>query len=255
MNFGAKPFQFDIEGMIAEEREQRQFAILQSNIPSNACHNIVCSYLKHYGYAETLKAFDEESFQEQVKANEENPQNFGLEDRKKVRNMLFEGNVEGVRELLISKQPELSGAASPLNFQPLWRNAFYHLSVQQFIELMREDKYMEAVELSQSSLSLFYKESDEQDKHLKDVLALLAYKDPHQSPVGHLMTTSQRENVADVINTAMLEHNASPSSTKKTRNSKSVLEKLLVQLCRVQAEIRRRNDNKGEIFKLEHYAD
>jgi hypothetical protein len=260
VNFGAKPFQFDIEGMIAEEREQRQFAILQSDIPSNACHNIVCSYLKHYGYAETLKAFDEDSFQEQVKANEENPQNFGLEDRKRVRNMLFEGNVEGVRELLISKQPELADAGtppSPLNLQPIFRNAFFHLTVQQFIELVREEKSMEAIELAQTSLKQFHDQSDEQDKFLLDVTALLAYPDPKTSPVGHLLTTSQRETVADIINTAMLEHNASLSSTmvQKPRNSKSVLEKLLVQLCRVQAEIRRRNDNKGEIFKLEHYAD
>ena len=177
--------------------------------------------------------------------------------------MLFEGNVEGVRELLISKQPELAGsggansAPSPLNLQPLFRNAFFHLTVQQFIELVREEKSMEAIELAQTSLKQFHDQSDEQDKFLLDVTALLAYPDPKTSPVGHLLTTSQRETVADIINTAMLEHNASLSSTvvQKPRNSKSVLEKLLVQLCRVQAEIRRRNDNKGEIFKLEHYAD
>ena len=238
VNFGAKPFQFDIEGMIAEEREQRQLAVLQSSIPANACHNIVCSYLKHYGYADTLKAFDEETYQEQVKVNEENPQNFGLEDRKQVRNMLFEGNVEGVRQLLVGKQPQL---ADPNQSQPSnFGDAFFHLSVQQFIELLRQEKIAEAVEHARNSLSPFQGQSQEHDQHLQDVLALLAYKDPYTSPMGYLMTTSQRETVADVINTAMLE-------TK----SKAVLEKILTQLCRVQAEIRRRNDNKGENFKLD----
>ena len=112
--------------------------------------------------------------------------------------------------------------------------------MQQFIELLRQEKIAEAVEHARNSLSPFQGQSQEHDQHLQDVLALLAYKDPYTSPMGYLMTTSQRETVADVINTAMLE-------TK----SKAVLEKILTQLCRVQAEIRRRNDNKGENFKLD----
>ena len=226
VNFGAKPFQFDIEGMIAEEREQRQFAVLQSRIPASACHNIVCAYLMHYGYADTLKAFDEECFNEQSKTNEETSL-FGLEDRKKVRDMIFEGNVEGVRQLLIGK----SGGDEKM------KDAFFHLSIQQFIELLRQEKVEDAVEHARSSLSLF---QGHDQNLLQDVLALLAYRDPATSPMGHFMSTAQREKVADIINNHML---ASTSSA-------SVLEKILVQLCRVQAEIRRRNENKGEIFNI-----
>ena len=120
----------------------------------------------------------------------------------------------------------------------------FHLEVQQFIELLREEKVSEAVEHARSAFSSFQGHSDEMDQHLEDVLALLAYRDPSTSPMGYLMTTAQREAVADVVNNAML---------PKEDQGKSVLEKILVQLCRVQAEIRRRNDNKGEIFKLEHF--
>ncbi|QDZ21211.1 SPRY domain-containing protein [Chloropicon primus] len=253
VNFGAKPFQFDIEGMIAEEREQRQFAVLQSEIPANACHNIVCSYLKHYGYADTLKAFDEDSFKDQLRSNEENLQAFSLEDRKRVRNMLFEGNIEGARQLLIGRQPQLAHSQTETPFL----DAFFHLSVQQFIELLRQEKISEAVEHARTSFSTFQGHSDQIDQHLEDVLALLAYKDPYTSPMGYLMTTTQREAVADAINSAMLEASSNVptpyASSGGSKTSKSVLEKILVQLCRVQAEIRRKNENKGEIFNLEDH--
>mmetsp|Transcript_5724 Transcript_5724/g.14243 ORF Transcript_5724/g.14243 Transcript_5724/m.14243 type:complete len:478 (-) Transcript_5724:162-1595(-) len=294
INFGAKPFQFDIEGMIAEEREQRQLAVLRSRIPAHACHDIVCSYLKHYGYAETLLSFDQGAYTEQVAKDEETPQAFGLEDRKRVRNMLFEGDVEGVRQLLIGKQPQLaqlqedplavggsgSGHKGALPGEP-FGDAFFHLSVQQFIELLRQDKIGEAVEHARSSLSTFQGRSHQHDQHLQDVLALLAYKSPGQSPVGQFMSTAQREKVADIINTAMLESSATASASGSGSGSgsasamaakppapsaisrgvpapgssnggaaASILEKILVQLCRVQAEIRKKNDNKGEIFDV-----
>ena len=242
VNFGAKPFQFDIEGMIAEEREQRQFVVLQSKIPSNACHSIVCSYLKHYGYADTLRAFSgpqegappsagEDSAKDGEEAGRSASASFDLEDRKRARQLFLKGEVTEVKDLL-SRRPSM---------EP---QTLFHLEVQQFIELLREEKVSEAVEHARSAFSSFQGHSDEMDQHLEDVLALLAYRDPSTSPMGYLMTTAQREAVADVVNNAML---------PKEDQGKSVMEKILVQLCRVQAEIRRRNDNKGEIFKLEHF--
>ena len=139
-------------------------------------------------------------------------------------------------------------------------DALFHLSVHQFIELLRKDKVAEAVEHARSSFSAFQGHSEQIDRHLEDVLALLAYKDPFASPMGHLMTTTQRETVADVTNAAMLDASTEGSSASTAlggsggRGCKSVLELILVQLCRVQAEIRRRNDNKGEIFDLDQHV-
>ena len=113
---------------------------------------------------------------------------------------------------------------------------------------------------ARSSFSAFQGHSEQIDRHLEDVLALLAYKDPFASPMGHLMTTTQRETVADVTNAAMLDASTEGSSASTAlggsggRGCKSVLELILVQLCRVQAEIRRRNDNKGEIFDLDQHV-
>ena len=256
VNFGAKPFQFDIEGMVAEERDQRQQEVLRSTIPGQACHNLVCSYLRHYGYADTLKAFDADAFAQDTGPGQQNGEAFGLEDRKRVRTMLFEGDVEGARGLLVGRRPQL---AEPQADGP-FLDALFHLSVQQFIELLRKDKVAEAVEHARSSFSAFQGHSEQIDRHLEDVLALLAYKDPFASPMGHLMTTTQRETVADVTNAAMLDASTEGSSASTAlggsggRGCKSVLELILVQLCRVQAEIRRRNDNKGEIFDLDQHV-
>ena len=247
LNFGSRPFQFDVEGMIAEEREQRAAAIRQLEIPTSAPHNIVRSYLRHYGYADTLAVFDEKYFREEEGAgpssadgpsSEDAGKKFTLQERKRIRSLLFEGNVDEVCTLLAHKDCISKGS-----------QVHFVLEIQKFIELIREQKIPEAVEHARTSLSDF---RGQQAEALQEVLALLAYKDPMESPMAYLMGHNQREAVADIINAAMLSA-GSLGGTKD--NLKSVLEKLLLQLCRVQAEIRIRNDNKGEIFKLNHILD
>lgn len=60
VNFGKKPFEFDLEGMMLEENENLQSEIKKSSVTSKDIHWIVKRYLIHYGYASTLEAFNED---------------------------------------------------------------------------------------------------------------------------------------------------------------------------------------------------
>lgn len=57
-NFGSKPFTFDIENMILEEKREGIKSILCQPINYNSLHQIVHSYLTFHGYVNTLEAFE-----------------------------------------------------------------------------------------------------------------------------------------------------------------------------------------------------
>ena len=76
---------------------------------------------------------------------------------------------------------------------------------QQFVELIRRGSPDQALEFLQSSLSPFFKDPARFDQAiLQDVVALLAYEDPLQSPVRYLLQDQQRSDVADTLNHAIL---------------------------------------------------
>lgn len=57
-NFGAKPFRFDLEKHILQEKKTMTKEILGQSIDHYTMHQIVHSYLLFHGYAKTLEAFE-----------------------------------------------------------------------------------------------------------------------------------------------------------------------------------------------------
>ncbi|CAI5537464.1 unnamed protein product [Closterium sp. Naga37s-1] len=58
VNFGQKPFLFDVQGMVMDERAKVQRAIDRIPLSPHITHSIVRSYLLFHGYADTLAALD-----------------------------------------------------------------------------------------------------------------------------------------------------------------------------------------------------
>ncbi|XP_047178747.1 ran-binding protein M homolog isoform X2 [Vigna umbellata] len=58
VNFGQKPFTFDLKEFEAQERMKQQLKIEEISVPPNVSYGIVRSYLLHYGYEDTLNSFD-----------------------------------------------------------------------------------------------------------------------------------------------------------------------------------------------------
>lgn len=57
-NFGAKPFKFDLEKLIMEDKQESIQRILQQPIDHYTIHQIVHSYLLFHGYSQTLESFE-----------------------------------------------------------------------------------------------------------------------------------------------------------------------------------------------------
>ncbi|CAI5942359.1 unnamed protein product [Closterium sp. NIES-65] len=58
VNFGQKPFLFDVQGMVMDERTKVQRSIDRIPLSPHITHSIVRSYLLFHGYADTLAALD-----------------------------------------------------------------------------------------------------------------------------------------------------------------------------------------------------
>ena len=57
-NFGAKPFRFDLEKYIQEDKKAITQDILSQPLDHYTMHQIVHSYLLFHGYSQTLEAFE-----------------------------------------------------------------------------------------------------------------------------------------------------------------------------------------------------
>lgn len=245
VNFGKEPFRFDVEALVQDEREQQQAAVHSAQIPPADCHQIVRNYLLHYGYADTLAAFDQgagavgEASGTVLDRVEDGPEAANLGLRKRVRQHMVRGEVEAAQTIL-----EGMGLT-----QSSWETHF-HTSCQRYIELIRSGRISEAVQFAQSTLSGLRGHSPELDEVLHNVVALIAYEDPLDSPLRHLLSMGQREVVADVVNGAML---AAASGDGAGTAPQAVLERLLQQLVAVHHEARACNGHQGEVFRLKDH--
>ncbi|BDA46674.1 Ran-binding protein 10 [Coccomyxa sp. Obi] len=294
VNFGASPFAFKLDAMLEEEREQQEAAVQSIPIPAGVTHRLVREYLLHYGYADTLRAFDaaagttedapqlgSSSWSERDAAAMET-----LWQRQAIRQHMMAGDVESANTLLMQHFPELvvsKGGARPD------LDVYFYVNCMQFIELIREDRIEEAVIFAQASLSpmrgLLTHRNRAYDAMLHDVVALLAYENPMDSPLAGLMHLAQREAAADVVNSAILAATAAkladanrptegPSkapaqlptepkpqvfsaltaSLQRTGpDCTAAVERLLQQLVVVQNELLVANNGLGEPFRLSQH--
>ncbi|GIL69885.1 hypothetical protein Vretifemale_659 [Volvox reticuliferus] len=215
VNFGQKPFVFDLEGMLAEEKAAQRAAVDRIPVSSGVTHKLVRQYLLHYGYKETLCAFDEaaglarEAQQQPAAAAEGAAMSAPSADpadaasalvlRSRLRKCLLAGDVDGALALLAAQCPVVladSGRFGEVHFQ---------LACQKYIELVRCGRVEEAVLFAQSTLSQLRGPSAASvESSLRDVVALAAYQNPEASPLAHLLGRGQRDAVADAVNAAVL---------------------------------------------------
>lgn len=250
VNFGQRPFAYDAEALVQEERERRQRAVESVLLPANTSHSIVRAYLIHYGYHETLTAFEtatggscppEEGGPLEDGNGMLEDDMYALDQRRVLRRFARDGYVDSVIAKLREWYPQ------PLNSEH-WAWIMFLLHCQKFIELVKAGHLEAAVEYARTELAGFFGVSGEQDLHLQDCLALLAYERPQESPMAYLLHFGQREVVADAVNAYVL--NTNPSLPSPGKCPQSALEKLLRQLTACHVEKRFLNGGQGEVFRL-----
>ncbi|CAL9086394.1 unnamed protein product [Musa acuminata var. zebrina] len=246
VNFGKKPFLFDIEGLILEERLKQQAMIEKLSLQPNISHWIVRSYLLHYGYQDTLKSFDlasENTYPSESMAQEngfdDQGDMYALDHRNILRQLIKNGNIDSAFQKLREWYPQVLQDDKSL--------VCFLLHSQRFIEYIRVGQLAEAVSYAQSELQKFFSVKSYVDL-LQDVSGLLAYKVPVESSVGYLLDGPQREFVADAVNAVVLSTN--PNLKDPDRCLYSCLEKLLRQLTLCSLERRASSEDQGEAFCL-----
>ncbi|KAL3513373.1 hypothetical protein ACH5RR_026090 [Cinchona calisaya] len=246
VNFGKDPFVFDLKAFEEEERTKQQMKIDKISISQNASYGIIRSYLQHYGYEETLKQFDmaSRSTVPPISLGQENGSReteiaYAMNQRKTLRQLIRSGEIDDAFNKLRNWYPQI--------VQDEKSAICFLLHCQKFIELVRVGKLEEAVVFGRTEFEKFYRLTEVQDL-VKDCAALLAYEQPLKSSVGYLLGDSQREIVADAVNSMILSTNPNIADARGCLHS--CLERLLRQLSACFLEKRSLNGDQGEAFHL-----
>ncbi|KAK7341025.1 hypothetical protein VNO80_23949 [Phaseolus coccineus] len=247
VNFGQKPFTFDLKEFEAQERMKQQLKIEEISVPPNVSYGIVRSYLLHYGYEDTLNSFDVASkstvppiYIAQESGIDEQEITYALNHRKTLRQLIRKGELDVAFDKLREWYPQI--------VEDNTSATCFLLHCQNFIELVRVGALEEAVRYGRIELSSFYDLPVFKDL-VQDCVALLAYERPLESSVGYLLKDSQREVVADTVNAMILSTN--PNMKESKHCLQSYLERLLRQLTACCLERRALNGEQGEAFQLQ----
>jgi len=257
-NFGQKPFVFDIQEYIAQERHHLYTSRQHAPLSSTITHGVVREFLEHYACAATLRALDA-SWLGEAPSGAPLTGEVQLTRRAQLRAQLLRGEVQAARLALDELFPQ--AARDPL--------VEFHLACQEFLELVGSGKPLEAVALARSSLAPYRGLSAQGDRVLAQVVATLAYQDPATaSAVGHLCSPQQREVTADIVTAAILHCSSqdqiqgpraasAPEDLDKTPHPSlpvalnSSLERMLRQVVICHNELRDVNCAQGELFRLD----
>jgi hypothetical protein len=230
-NFGQNVFRFDVQQLIAQEKFQQEKDINEIPVSVRTMHELVRKHLLHHGYGDTLHAFEKAKQPEDA---QERALYDSLDNRKRLRELIMHGDVKSAIELTSKLYNGLLQHHTEV---------YFYLCAQQFLELIRQGKFDEAVIYAQQHLGPFMdSEHVFLVQHLKDCCALLCYTEPLKSPMSHLLSVTQREFVADKLNTAIVQI---------SNHKQSQLEYLCKYLIVAQRKLREQNGNKGEVFNMD----
>ncbi|KAJ7949690.1 Ran-binding protein 10 [Quillaja saponaria] len=246
VNFGQKPFAFDLKEFEAQERMKQQLKIEEVPLPPNVSYGIVRSYLLHYGYEDTLNTFDvsSRSTVPPISIAQENgieqDITYALSQRKTLRQLIRNGEIDAAFGKLRDWYPQI--------IEDDKSATCFLLHCQKFIELVRVGALEEAVKYGRVELARFFG-LPLFEELVQDCVALLAYEQPEESLVGYLLGESQREVVADTVNSMVLSTNPNLKGSQSCLHS--YLERLLQQLTACSLERRSLSGEQGEAFQLQ----
>ncbi|KAH8480305.1 hypothetical protein Peur_062825 [Populus x canadensis] len=246
VNFGQREFAFDLKEYERQEAMKQKSTIDKISLPPNISYGLVRSYLLHYGYEETLNAFDVASQSTippiciaQENGSGEQDIAYALTHRKTLRQLIRNGEIDAALSNLRDWYPQI--------MQDEKSAACFLLHSQKFIELVRVGALGDAVTYGRIELAKFFK-LPLFDDLVRDCVALLAYEQPQKCSAGYLLEDSQREIVADAVNAMILL--TDPNVKDSQSCLRSHLERLLRQLTVCCLERRSFNGDQGEVFHL-----
>ncbi|XP_057963191.1 protein GID8 homolog isoform X4 [Malania oleifera] len=183
----------EIESMATSKkvitREEWEKKLNDVKIRKEDMNRLVMNFLVTEGYVDAAEKFRLES------GTEPDIDLATITDRMAVKKAVQCGNVEDAIEKVNDLNPEI------LDTNP---QLFFHLQQQRLIELIRSGKVEEALEFAQEELAPRGEENQSFLEELERTVALLAFEDVSNCPVGELLDISQRLKTASEVNAAIL---------------------------------------------------
>ncbi|KAG5246908.1 protein GID [Salix suchowensis] len=177
-------------------REEWERKLNDVRIRKEDMNKLVMNFLVTEGYVDAAEKFQMES------GAEPDIDLATVTDRMAVKKAVQCGNVEDAIEKVNDLNPEI------LDTNP---QLFFHLQQQRLIELIRNGKVNEALQFAQEELAPRGEEDKVENfcsiaflEELERTVALLAFEDVSNCPVGDLLDISQRLKTASEVNAAIL---------------------------------------------------
>ncbi|KAI8567573.1 hypothetical protein RHMOL_Rhmol02G0132500 [Rhododendron molle] len=170
-------------------REEWEKKLNDVKIRKEDMNRLVMNFLVTEGYVDAAEKFRMES------GTEPDIDLATITDRMAVKKAVQSGNVEDAIEKVNDLNPEI------LDTNP---QLFFHLQQQRLIELIRKGKVEEALEFAQEELAPRGEENQSFLEELERTVALLAFEDVSNCPVGELLDIAQRLKTASEVNAAIL---------------------------------------------------
>ncbi|KAK4795553.1 hypothetical protein SAY86_027879 [Trapa natans] len=170
-------------------REEWEKKLNNVKIKKEDMNKLVMNFLVTEGYVEAAEKFQIES------GTEPDIDLTTITERIAVKRAVQCGNVMDAIEKVNDLNPEI------LDTNP---QLFFHLQQQRLIELIRNGKVEEALEFAQDELAPRGEENQSFLEELERTVALLAFEDVSNCPVGELLDMSQRHKTASEVNAAIL---------------------------------------------------
>eukprot|EP00041_Stephanoeca_diplocostata_P010619 m.169150 g.169150 ORF g.169150 m.169150 type:complete len:227 (+) comp18231_c0_seq1:220-900(+) len=162
-------------------------------------NKLVMNYLVVEGYKDAAAAFVTESGESAGTDLE------AVANRMKIRQALREGNVTNAMELTNDLNPETLDTSPQL---------FFRLQLQRLIELIRTGNVEAALDFAEHELAPLTDRNPTFLAELEETMALFAFPDQSQSPVGHLLSPAQRQKIASELNAAILASQSEATSPR-----------------------------------------
>lgn len=229
VNFGEKPFAFNIDGVTMKEKRDMEKEYRSANVDIMDCHMLVRNYLAHYGYMRTLESFDEldnrtgadrcahaDVSEEEPRENECDPGahrddkasaslsvacaenssalQVGCNDLiPRLRALIMAGKSREALDQLRSSHPDVLDVHNGA--------VYFALKLQEFIEALRVGDTQRGLAIARDQLAPMRGLDQAKDRAIEKAFVLFAFADPvNASPadVQALLTPETRDKVADV---------------------------------------------------------
>ncbi|CAD7702636.1 unnamed protein product, partial [Ostreobium quekettii] len=231
VNFGETEFVADFQSMWSEQCERVLSSIEKVPVPSpsglgpSGCvAEIILDYLIHHRYWQTAALVARDLMGDSREVGED-------EQRKIIaRQKIYDAVVNGNIDEALSQTDSIAPGTLETHPQILFK-----LRCQKFMEMLQggEDETHAALQFGRTILTPSCSKKDDQ-AFLSEVLTLIAYEDPNQSPFGHLLKPEYRRELADELNSAIL--------TQQGRSKRSSLETVHNQMMASFEELRSLGD-------------